>query len=52
LEQEIARLTEESKAKQLKDKLRKEIAESWEMNTELKVQLEALKMECLQDTSD
>jgi hypothetical protein len=51
LEQEIARLTE-SKAKGLKNKLRIEVAESWEMNRELKVQLEALKMECLEDNSD
>jgi len=51
LEQEIARLTG-SKAKQRKDKLKKEVAENWELNRELKVQLEALKMECLEGNSD
>ena len=39
----------ESKAKQLNDKLKKEVAESGKLNRELKAQLEALKIECLEE---
>jgi len=50
MEQELARLTELKI--QRRAKLKQKVAENWHRNRELKAQIEALKMDCLEDDSE